>query len=206
MLLASLYVLASKVKAKLTKQAADPRSSLRSLVLQANMLDNVMDHIATETKRVQLEKASKVSFAVPEKRVYSPSRLQVTEYEIEYELDSSSEYDSESDSDLADDEDEYYYYSSDSDSEDIITQVAPTMLHRQLLIIPEQEEVPELTYLVSSSDADSEDDFHFPNYVLAAPQQSKTIDPADEPLQMPRQVKIQGHHRSDAAYAIEAVF
>ncbi|CAL1199816.1 unnamed protein product [Candida parapsilosis] len=48
---AQTYILASKVRSKLTKEAASPKSSLRNLVVQANMLDNLMDYITEETER-----------------------------------------------------------------------------------------------------------------------------------------------------------
>ena len=48
---AQTYILASKVRSKLTREAQSPKSSLRNLVVQANMLDNIMDYINDETKR-----------------------------------------------------------------------------------------------------------------------------------------------------------
>lgn len=51
MTFAQSYMLASKVRSKLTREAANPRASLRNLVVQANMLDNLMDHIAEELSR-----------------------------------------------------------------------------------------------------------------------------------------------------------
>ena len=53
---AQTYILASKVRSKLTREAQSPKSSLRNLVVQANMLDNIMDYISDETKRRTSEK------------------------------------------------------------------------------------------------------------------------------------------------------
>lgn len=140
MTFAESYVLASKVRSKLTKEAANPKSSLRSLVLQANMLDNLMDHISAQAEK---KRSSKVSFSLPEKKAASPIPVtrgagpMVTEYELESDSesdldsdfdDSDSESDSESDleftqfsqstlTSFVESDEEDFYYSSDEEDE-----------------------------------------------------------------------------------------
>ncbi|ODV93893.1 hypothetical protein PACTADRAFT_4789 [Pachysolen tannophilus NRRL Y-2460] len=46
--LAQTYLLASKVKSKLTKEAINPNADLRILVCQANLLDNLMDSLSSK--------------------------------------------------------------------------------------------------------------------------------------------------------------
>lgn len=127
-------MLASRVRLKLTRNAANPKLPLRLLVLQANMLDNLMDHISSQYETRKSESKT-VSFAVdesPKKRNVSVLRGRgptVTEYEVEsdsdLDLDSDSELDlgfSDSDSDYDSDEEEEededaddYYYHTTSD-------------------------------------------------------------------------------------------
>lgn len=148
---AELYVLASKVRSKLTREASNPKTSLRSLVLQANMLDNLMDHIASETEKKKAAQAShtapRVSFSLPEKPkmpvVAGPS---VTEYEIDYDSASDSDDDYEdyaistdashavyySGSDSEDDSEDDYYYLSDEEEEDDDYHLTPSLSYRQL--------------------------------------------------------------------------
>lgn len=167
---AESYVLALKVRSKLTREAADPKTSLRLLVLQANMLDNLMDHIALETEKRRTPAPSKVSFELPEKK---PASMQVVPSVTEYEIDSDSDLEddyavasSDSDSD-----DALYFSSSDEEDEsDISVQVPHSASFRQLplvnlghhlnlLIIPEEEDdLPELTKLLLLSDSDSASD------------------------------------------------
>lgn len=186
MSLTQTYVMASKVRVKLAKQAANPKSSLRLLVLQANMLDRLMDDIAVTSQK---KAASKVTFSVPPKKKVEEIVFErtggpnVTEYEV--------------DSDSDDDDDDYSYSSSDSeenlfdpelddylsDSDDDEPVVRNELLHTkskslpvladvsdgQLLIVFEaDEDVPELTGLNStSSDSDSEDELTMPTYALS---------------------------------------
>lgn len=126
---AQSYILASKVKTKLSKQASDPKSSLRNLVVQANMLDNLMDYIGNETEKrcsepslnTKPEDALKhVSF---DDQSVRPPRDEATKTSVtEYEVDSDSDSDGESDlsyeySDSDSESDSDYYY-SDSDEEE----------------------------------------------------------------------------------------
>lgn len=210
---ASSYVLASKVRSKLTRQAADPKSSLRSLVLQANMLDNIMDHIATKTEKV---KSDKVTFSLPEpRREPVASGPSVTEYEVDSDSDSDmsdSEFDSDSygfEYSLEEEDDDFYY---SSDEEDTARPLKIERHHsvkhvgdeRQLLVIFEDEEneLPELTHLVSTSDSESEDELHTPNYVLTL----KSYEAFENKVKEPVLAHGQSHQRHHAIYSIESVF
>lgn len=139
---AQTYILASKVRTKLTKEAQSPKSSLRNLVVQANMLDNIMDYISEETTRRTQEyetirKQKSVEFAPSPLR--SNYKTSITEYEIDEDSDdeefSDDEYmveeEEEEESDDVDDDDEllnkqpegefsgvYYEENDDSEEED----------------------------------------------------------------------------------------
>lgn len=221
------YVLASKVRSKLTREASNPKSSLRLLVLQANMLDNLMDHIAEHTARKQAEK---VSFALPEKPTVSrPRGPLVTEYELEsdsdLDYDSESDFDSDLDSedDIAvdSDEDDYYYLSEEEDSEVITSSAAlatvksykllPVMnLHAaDLLVIYEEDEneLPDLSRSLSD-DSESEDDEDVPSYALAHDNALKIL---SEDLLRHHGHKdvvddLHRHQRHNAIYLMEDVF
>lgn len=180
--------MASKVRVKLAKQAADPKSSLRLLVLQANMLDRLMDDITVNSKKSK--PASKVTFSVPEKKREQQILLplagpNVTEYEVDSDSDSDSDDSdyistgSDSDENVFDPEEDDYL--SDSDDEEPVimsaTKHTPSKTlpvlespsDRQLLIVLEEdeEEMPELTGLNSPSDSDSEDEISMPTYILS---------------------------------------
>lgn len=151
---AESYVLASKVRSKLTKEAANPKTSLRSLVLQANMLDNLMDHIAEQTEKKKASSA-KVSFALPQKSTPQPISVSrgrgpsVTEYEVE--SDSDSDYDSDSDFEydsddmenfqlgtVSDSEDDYYYSSEEEEDAEVVQSsvaLASVKSYKQLPVI-----------------------------------------------------------------------
>ncbi|OBA20525.1 hypothetical protein METBIDRAFT_12510 [Metschnikowia bicuspidata var. bicuspidata NRRL YB-4993] len=190
---ASSYVLASKVRSKLTKQASSPTSSLRQLVLQANMLDNIMDHISSKTEQMRNKKS--VSFSTPQFHNYKKHSAieqtngpNVTEYEVDSDSDSDFDSDSESEADNVEyasgNDDDDYYFSSDSDEgdEEIENMTSLSYAHKnimptidlsddsQLLVIYEEHEdaLPELTHLVSSSDSDSDDDIEMPSYILSS--------------------------------------
>ena len=123
MSLAQSYALASKVRSKLTRDAQDPKSSLRSLVVQANMLDSLLDHISEESKNRAAK--SKVSFKdVP--TVHRETPTKVVEYEVDDDSDSDSDFDSDSDYEFEDDDEEVQQpqlrvyedvYDSESDSD-----------------------------------------------------------------------------------------
>lgn len=134
---AQTYLLASKVRTKLTKEANSPKASLRNLVVQANMLDNIMEYIHDETEKrtkVPPRTTSHVSFDVPIKPSRNQYKTAVMEYEVDEdsdddEQDAVSEYspmyyyderevDSDEDEDDDDDEDWEDEYSSSSDSDD----------------------------------------------------------------------------------------
>lgn len=120
---AQSYILASKVRNKLTREASNPKSSLHNLVVQANMLDNLMDHIAVETEKrtnakQQEYSQKKVSFDVNNTPNFKPSSplshggASITEYEVD--SDSDEEFDSDSDEDS---ETEYFYEDGEEEEE-----------------------------------------------------------------------------------------
>lgn len=156
---AETYVMASKVRSKLTRQAANPKTLLVLLVLQANMLDNLMDTIAEETKK---RRETHVSFSVPEKR-HTSVEPSVTEYEVESDSDDDLDYDSDPDvvefeSELESDDDYYY---SDGDEvprlHTVESHTSLTLLKMQSgLLIDQKEELPELTRLPLPSELSSD--------------------------------------------------
>ncbi|KAG7663373.1 uncharacterized protein J8A68_003121 [[Candida] subhashii] len=133
---AQTYILASRVRSKLTKEANSPKASLRNLVVQANMLDNIMDYIHDETeKRTTITKQAPkdhVSFNVPIKPTRHEYKTSIVEYELDEESDSDEEIaveeyapmyyysQREADSEEEEEEDEEWEdeYSSSSDSDD----------------------------------------------------------------------------------------
>lgn len=233
---AESYVLASKVRSKLTKEAANPKTSLRSLVLQANMLDNLMDHIAEQAEK---KKASKVSFAVPEKPTpVTISRGRgplVTEYELESDSDSDSDFDSDSDYDSgsesedyefgqfaeSDEEDDYYYSSDEEDTDVVQSSVALASVknykklpvidlsggHDLLVIFEEQEDgLPELSR--STSDSESEDEVDMPNYSISTKASAHKIT-SEELFKSHGHLEVEDphrHQRHNAIYSMEHVF
>lgn len=54
------YLLASKVKAKLTKEALNPDANLRKLVCNANMLDSLMESINKQPQKVSFQPSTKI--------------------------------------------------------------------------------------------------------------------------------------------------
>lgn len=214
MTFAESFVLASRVRSKLTKEASNPKTSLRSLVLQANMLDNLMDHIAVESEKRRF--ATKVSFSVPEKPMERGRGPSVTEYEVDSDSDSDfsdSEDESEHDfilhdSEVSDEDD--YYYSSDGEEMPLSTALASVQSYKNLPVIDlssshhllvifeeesEQMDMPELTRSTSMSDSDlDEEDEMTPRYF------SNKI--ADD---LPRG-KEHHHLRHNAIYLMEHVF
>lgn len=182
--------MASKVRVKLAKQAADPKSSLRLLVLQANMLDRLMDDITVKSQKPKPKQPSTVTFSLPQKKeMQSIERSigpNVTEYEVDSDSDSDSDDEdyaytsSDSEENVFDPEEDEYL--SDSDDDEIYMKnklllsksksVAEFDLseNRQLLIVFErdEEEVPELQNLNStSSDSDSEEELSMPSYIVS---------------------------------------
>lgn len=90
--LAQTYLLASKVKQKLTKEAVNPNANLRILVCQANLLDNLMESLQHKKPLPQFPKIS-------------ISNVHILEEEIEDEFEEEEEEDSSLSS--SDDEDDY---------------------------------------------------------------------------------------------------
>lgn len=191
---AQTYIFASTIRNKLTKQASNPNSSLRVLVTQANMLDNVMDHLAEETdKRVTRNMSfsteddhKHVSFQLPERKRQGAS-TNVTEYEVGSESDSDSDSDSYSDDDDESDSDSDYYYSSDDEEETQVPpiQIAKVQSFKQLPSMDlsnysieeeneeeEEEEIPELSRSISLTDDENssltdDEDLDESNYTYA---------------------------------------
>lgn len=221
---AESYVLASKVRSKLTKEAANPKTSLRSLVLQANMLDNLMDHISVQAEQ---KRAAKVSFAIPKKETVPVGPL-VTEYELDSDSDSDFDSDSESDSEESyaypeSDEDDYYY-SSDEEDMDVVPSsaaLASVKTYKQLPVInllsghdlsviyeeEQEDELPELSR--STSDSELEDEVDVPSYTLSAGNNFKI---SSEDLlkrhghkDLPEQ-DLHRHQRHNAIFLMESVF
>lgn len=208
---AESYVLASKVRLKLTKQALDPKSGLRQLVLQANMLDNLMDHIVVETEKKK--QRTRVLFLLPAKPHVEPVSLRgrganVTEYEVESDLDLDlSDYDDYALASDLDSEDDYYYL---SDEEEENTRLSLAMLlavprtkqlpvmnlsnDHDLLVIYEEdneEEMPELSRSTSILESESEDEYSY----------------GSRDVVLVRHDKKEHHHlRHHAIYAIEHVY
>lgn len=90
--LAQTYLLASKVKQKLTKEAVNPNANLRIIVCQANLLDNLMESLQHKKPLPQFPKIS-------------ISNVHILEEEIEDEFEEEEEEDSSLSS--SDDEDDY---------------------------------------------------------------------------------------------------
>lgn len=199
--LAESYILASKVRSKLTREAANPRTSLRSLVLQANMLDNLMDHITVAAEKKQAQ--AKVSFSLPQ-----PKRSPL------YYGSSVTEYEVESDSDSEDDDDDDYYFSSDDEDDMDIAVSQP--FHRSasqgnLLVIEEESEMPELSRSSSNSDSELEEEVADVNYTLVHSAAHKLS--SEDLLRTnghkddhSRSHPAPSHHRSNSIYLMELMF
>lgn len=230
---AELYVLASKVRSKLTRQAANPKASLRSLVVQANMLDNLMDHIESE-KQKAAQQPRRVSFSLPQKPQSPNAGPSVNEYEIDYDSASDDEDDyynidrstestvySLSDLDSDSDSDDFYYLSDEEDEPSALYRHLPTIdlsdmhLHRSLLVIKEEaEELPELarSSLQSDSDSEIEDVAHAVGVSVADPEHIQSTPKA--PSKAPEltaavpvtHAPIARHLRHNAVYLMEHVF
>lgn len=185
MSLAKTYVIASKVRVKLAKQASDPKSSLRLLVLQANMLDRLIDDVTVSGQKLAAKSQSKVLFGIPHQKREEPvfdrsCGPSITEYEVDSDSDDYSFSSSDSEENAFGQEDDEEF----SDIEDEVIKGNrlkctsprgfPTLHHSdkgdsQLLIVFEEneEEIPELHILNStSSDSDSEEELSMSNYVL----------------------------------------
>lgn len=161
---AQTYILASKVRSKLTREAQSPKSSLRNLVVQANMLDNIMDYISDETKRRTSEKltsktntqksssgylspeSSVVQFApTPVRQAYKTS---ITEYEID--SDSSDDDEEEEEDDEDDNEGDYFYEDGQNDYDDLDDY--------EDSVVMEQDELAAIKGVYYEEDQDEEDE------------------------------------------------
>lgn len=219
MSLALSYLLASKVRAKLTKDASNPKTSLRTLVVQANMLDNLMDHIASQnTKRA--EKLLQVKFDIPHRSPTATSTT-VQEYEVEEESDSDfdSDFDSESDSDTEydyqydeTDEEEYdsddYYYSSEEEEEEEEQQPQPQHNTFKLSTIEEEPEMPELSKSSSSTDESDHEHDNVPGFMGINLDSNLLVKSNQGPIINDSMFHHQRHYhqRHDAIHSITEVF
>lgn len=185
MSLSQTYVMASKVRVKLAKEAANPESSLRSLVLQANMLDRLMNDIATTSQK---KAASKVTFSVPIKVKTEEISLDrgtgssVTEYEVDSDSEDDNEYSyssSDSAKNVSDPEEDDYLSDSDDDVPFVLNELHhipsktfPVLsnVSEKFLVVLEKddEDIPELTQLNStSSGSDSDQELAMSTYPLS---------------------------------------
>lgn len=192
---AQSYVLASKVRSKLTKDASNANVPLRNLVVQANMLDNLMDHISNENNK-RLEKLNQVKFEIPTRQSSNEytHRTEVTEYEVSSDSDEDSdEYESDSDD---------YYYSSEEDEEDMIEIIdaqVPVKSQEPQLKLTTIEEIPELT---KSESEESEEDSEEEHKNLGL----EYYNPSDNLINSSLFSNKLHHHRNDAIYSINEVF
>lgn len=160
------YKMASLVRRKLTQDSRLPKVSLRSLVLQANMLDNILDDIDA----AKLGNQKTVAFELPK-----PEKTKVQEFEIvdddfddDFDDSSDDDYDDYSD-DYSEDDDDDDDYSDNSDSDydsddtidfSYISTPKFNLYPKNLSPIPEV--VPELSDCDSSSDS-SDVEYEYPN-------------------------------------------
>lgn len=111
---AETYFLASKARSKLSREASRHDHNLRVLVSHANLLDNLMDSLATKRRAVYASKATSASATTvtvtPQSILASQAQASVSVYEDEEDGYYSSS---------SDDEEEYFEdYSEDEDDED----------------------------------------------------------------------------------------
>lgn len=136
MSIAETYLLASKARAKLTKEAAKGDHDLRVLVSHANLLDNLMESIHNHKFPKQQQQPSSIlhKTTTPSNLHHTTTVTFVDEDELDDEFSSDDDiveeddeinytinYDSDSDSDSEDDEDyeDYEFESEEEDEEDI---------------------------------------------------------------------------------------
>ena len=149
---AQTYILASKVRNKLTKEAQSPKSSLRNLVVQANMLDNIMDYISEETAKrtreyesIRKQKSSSIQFAPSPLR--SNYKTSITEYEIDEDSSDDEDYSDEEMEDSSDD---------DEDEEELLQQQQPEGVYYEEVDDEDEESETSSCY----SEEESDDDYY----------------------------------------------
>ncbi|CAN3373059.1 hypothetical protein DIURU_005317 [Diutina rugosa] len=198
---AQTYILASKVRSKLTHDAGASNVSLRRLVVQANMLDTLMDSIAEQQS---------AKHHAPVIEPVAEDRTEVTTYEVESDDDDddddiyydSSEYDSESDDDW-----------DDSCAPSELASLAKSVFDYQYPVVVDHEidvndddaddELPALEQCHSSSDSEDElAEVVAPSPVMlhdnaaAIARKPSVAAAASHPL----------HHRNHAIHSITSVF
>ncbi|CAN3374857.1 hypothetical protein DIURU_002555 [Diutina rugosa] len=153
------YVLAGRVKRKLVSDANNPRSGLRSLVLQANLLDNLMGDIdeysharylenkaaalKLQRERLAQSKVSQVKAANTNNTKPDPVAHTSIEYnEVESESSDDEDYvdtfSSESESDYSSDED---CYDTPDELAQLVTAVTQSSIRRENHSFIEEEEL-----------------------------------------------------------------
>lgn len=146
MSLTETYLLASKARSKLTREASRQDHDLRVLVSHANMLDNLMDSLAqhryNKQQQQQQQQTAVVTFAEPA----SPASYDEDDQELEYVYaddessdDDESQYsDDEEEDDDEDNDDEYTVF------EDI--ELPSTRIYnsknKQYKVLPTVDEAP----------------------------------------------------------------
>ncbi|KAH3665691.1 hypothetical protein OGAPHI_003879 [Ogataea philodendri] len=152
---ADTYYLASKVKAKLTKEAVSHDVNLHRLVCQANLLDNLIDRLNAK----EHERGRRVSFENIQDerhvRVVESQKPELTRVDEEYSDSDSDDSDSEEDYEFyevddEDDESESFYMNHDINGSTVT-------ITTKSLDLEEEDDMPSLT--VSSSESDSESDY-----------------------------------------------
>lgn len=132
MSLADTYLLASKARSKLTREASRNDHDLRILVSHANMLDNLMDSLAQRRYQKQQQQqqpqvqpiltssqTEQPSYPAPTFDLAKPQHIETIEHEIneEYDDDDYSDDDTRYSEEEEEEEDEEEYY-EDEDEED----------------------------------------------------------------------------------------
>lgn len=110
---AETYFLASKARSKLSREASRHDHNLRILVSHANLLDNLMDSLATKRRAVYASKAATATattITVAPKSILAPQAQAAVSV---YEEEEDGYYSSSSD-----DEEEYFEDYSEGDNED----------------------------------------------------------------------------------------
>lgn len=158
-----------------------------------------MDHISAEAEKKKTQ--AKVSFALPQ-----PTLSQA------YYGSSITEYEIESDSD--DSEDDYYFSSDDEDETDIIVSepLRQKATEGTLLVIEEENEMPELSRSSSNSDSELDEEVADINYTLVSSNTSHKLSSEDllrtngHKDDHSRSHHAPSHHRSNSIYLMELMF
>ncbi|KAG7700643.1 hypothetical protein KL912_002338 [Ogataea haglerorum] len=152
---ADTYYLASKVKAKLTREAVKNDINLHRLVCQANLLDNLIDKL----NAAEESKGRTVSFD----NIASEKRVQLVE-PVKPELTNPQQYDDDfySDSDSDPDEDYEYDEVSKHQSSSLYMNHEPNgstvTITTECVDSDEEDDMPSLSSCSSESESDYDSD------------------------------------------------